>query len=819
MGGYGNLISDATGVAGELAGTVGVNIPGVTLGGTLKVQLNTRPTAVNVTFAGAGGSPVTVNLPAGPFVRVEGTNLQLAILGQTLSGDVVFQQTNDPAHPGQKVVYLGAANVALSLGGGLVTASGGQADLLLSAGGLAGKLSATVAVNVPNVTLSGTLTVEINNTGLAVNQAFEVGGQPRTLMLDAGQYVRVVGQNVRISIAGQELNADVSLEKGTDASGASVVKVAIENSDGATTSLLKLGPPGTPFIDVKDGNGQFLITSMGVAGSVNVTDSSVTIPGFTLHPGNLTVQVNTIPTAVHETFLIGGAMRVLDLPAGPFVRVTAIGLTVTIAGQDLQGDFLFDQQGQPDGSTLTRIAVANVMVGVDIGGDGAMLTEGEGAFVILNSGVAGVISGKLDAAVGGLDLGARVLLRINQTGHAVDQTIELNGRSLAIRFGEEEGNVFAVSLSDLTLNIGDFVTIEGNVSFVNQPGRQVFAGDHLSIFLGQGPARLANGEINPLAVGVLLSDAQIGLIKITGATTTYALNASGTVQLLGIPGVTISGTAHVLVNTTGMPIDQTLTIPGGSGPGIPIQFATGDRVTRFEALNATLSLLGQTLTGNFAFDQVATGTDPNAPKTIRIAASGIGLSLGGGAIAVSNGQGSLIVTGNGLAGQFEATVQTDITGVAFSGTFGIAINTTTAAVNQALTVGDQTITLDLPAGPFLRVSGQGVSLTVLGQTLSGDFAFEKATRPDGQTVIIVAASNVSLDLAGQVQMSNGQGTFVLAVGGLAGRLSGDVTIAAAGFSGSFSVAINTTFQAVQREHQRRRDVPDDRPAARPVPAG
>ena len=114
--------------------------------------------------------------------------------------------------------------------------------------------------------------------------------------------------------------------------------------------------------------------------------------------------------------------------------------------------------------------------------------------------------------------------------------------------------MLAVSASNLSLNIGDFVTIEGDVAFTGD----TFAGQNLEIFLGQGPARLENGDLNPLAVGVLLTNARIGLIRVGS---TYALHAEGTVMLLGVNGVTIVGTAIVDVNTTGTIVQRTLDDP------------------------------------------------------------------------------------------------------------------------------------------------------------------------------------------------------------------------------------------------------------------
>src|SRR5262249_21771415 len=173
-------------------------------------------------------------------------------------------------------------------------------------------------------------------------------------------------------------------------------------------------------------------------------------------------------------------------------------------------------------------------------------------------------------------------------------------------------------------------------------------GTNLNVFLGQGPAHLENGEINPLASGALLSDARVGLIRFANGS--YALFAEGTVQLLGLDSITLSGHATVRVNTSGRVVDETITIPNSNQPGVEVRFSTPDRVTQFEALDVTLGVAGQTLHGNFAFDRV-TGGAPSG--SIRIAATHVSLGLGDGTnelISVREASGSFLFTGAGVAG-------------------------------------------------------------------------------------------------------------------------------------------------------------------------
>src|SRR5262249_5482263 len=132
------------------------------------------------------------------------------------------------------------------------------------------------------------------------------------------------------------------------------------------------------------------------------------------------------------------------------------------------------------------------------------------------------------------------------------------------------------------------------------------------------------------------------------------------------------------------------------------------------------------LTGDFTLQQVTT----SAGSQISIAAANVHLGLGDGSrdlVTVDGAAGFFVVTPSGLAGSLSGTAAVTVPGVSLSGTFKVAINTTGAAVSQQVMVGGSTLALDLPAGPFVRVEGTGVSLAVSGQTLTGDFAFEQTT--------------------------------------------------------------------------------------------
>ena len=85
------------------------------------------------------------------------------------------------------------------------------------------------------------------------------------------------------------------------------------------------------------------------------------------------------------------------------------------------------------------------------------LENGEGALVIYERGLAGAVSGDLQA--GGVD--AHLGLRINTTGGAVNETIVIDGAAYSIVFDTSAESIFEFFGSG-RIQIADFVFIEGD---------------------------------------------------------------------------------------------------------------------------------------------------------------------------------------------------------------------------------------------------------------------------------------------------------------------------------------------------------------------
>ena len=802
----------ASGLAGTITGTVDLNVPGVSFSGTLGLEINQTPDAINEIFE-LGGETIAVSLPAGRFFKVSAKDAELIVAGQTLSGDFAFTQTAD-------VTSIEITNAEFNLGDGLlnITIATGRIDLF--ADGVSASFLAGVIFGIDDVNLS------VTELMLDINTRTSVGRQ----------FIRVSADDVVFSVPGLDIRGDIAFEQVT-VGARSVVRVAIDELS------VQIGD----FVNVQDASAQLLILPEGVAGQIIVTENPFNIPGLEFTVDQVTVQVNTLPFAVTPELTAFAGNAGFSLPVGPFVRVEALNASIAPTGLQvgdddvsLSGSFFFEQTGEGF-DTVTTLAATNVSASIEFNGEGATFIDGEGAFVITNGGFAGFLTGRADISLGPIDAGGDLALRINNTGGAVDKTIKIGGRDIPIVFAANEDMAFDVSISDLTLNIGDFVTISGNVAFsdgfISGDGVdsvdiavRTFAGEDLEIFLGQGPLRIGDETFNPLAKGALLTDSRIGLIQIPGATesdpSTYALVATGTVELIGVDGVIISAEASIRVNTTGRAVSEVLTIAGSTGLGVTVSFDDGAEVKQFEAINATLDILGQSIIGNFAFSQASTqgpdgtfGTVDDG-TTLTIAATMVSISLGSetAGVAIVNAAGVLIVTEAGIAGTISGEVNVNIPGIIFQGidtsdaTFEVSINTTPTAVDESFMVGVSQVDLNLPAGQFFRVEAEA-RLIVEGQSIEGRFAIESTTdAATGASLLTIRATEVEFaltsggedvgSLENVVALTNGSGALVISDAGLAGEINGSIEINLGPdveVKGDFSLRINNTNAAVSQE--------------------
>ncbi len=212
---------------------------------------------------------------------------------------------------------------------------------------------------------------------------------------------------------------------------------------------------------------------------------------------------------------------------------------------------------------------------------------------------------------------------------------------------------------------------------------------------------------------------------VTNTTTnssTYALTAGGTLTTVGLPGnLNINVSGAVQINTTGASDSTSINTPGGV---VNLNFASGAVVRTFAGSGSLTVGTFASLTGNFSFSSVNTGTQTK----VYIGINNLSGSANDGTYSASISNGTLGVVvywnnipalspGYALFGTVTASVAASagsagtLTG---TGTVSIAQNTTAAAVSETVTVGTTsvpiTFTTTQAANPSTGLPYQQVTL-------------------------------------------------------------------------------------------------------------
>ena len=178
-------------------------------------------------------------------------------------------------------------------------------------------------------------------------------------------------------------------------------------------------------------------------------------------------------------------------------------------------------------------------------------------------------------------------IRVNTTGHAVNESVLVAGMPVEVDFTADEGNFAAFAADDLTLSIGDFANISGNFVFekfdtLNGLGQVIstelkLGATDVTVFVGSEFGQATD------ETGVKISGATLAMdvFRKPGTTSTYALvSNNGTAVIEGIPDVQLSaGNLTVKIYTTGTNVTDSsnnpLTVEVG-GQTLPLNFlATG----------------------------------------------------------------------------------------------------------------------------------------------------------------------------------------------------------------------------------------------------
>ncbi len=707
--------SAATGISGSIAGTVAVNIPGISLTGTLQVEIDTTV-----------GSP---------FLKVHGTGVSLTVLGQTLSGDFSFAQTGTGA---TRTVTLAAQHVALSLGtvsAGLTLSEGGG-NLTITSAGVSGTISGNVTATLPGFAASFAVDVQLNTTTAAAGtipaNSFRVSANNLTLTLFGSQTLTGNFAFEQVKDAGP----DHQLNTGDDTS---VIKIAASNVHAFIGS-------GTTGITISNGTALILVTGGGVAGTVSAGAAIDLGNSISASATLVSVSFNNTALAVTEQFVVGGATQTLALPAGPYLKVAVTGLSLTIAGQTLTGDLSFTKT-----PTLTTVDFANV--GLRLGNathDFVLVSAGSGHFDILSGGIHGTLTATIAVDVPNVTVGGTFSLTIDTTTATPSLSVTVTNGYVSV-LGQK------LAVASLT-----FSKVAGVVS-ITVHNATLALGNGTSTFL---LVTLTDGSLTLQSKGIVAS--------LTGTVTAPAFSSSD----------------FSLSATVGLAIDTT-----SSTPYLRVQVGTS-------ALPVDITILGQQLRGAFTFEQLTTAA---GAKVVRIGLSSVHLFIGapgGYGVTVDNGSGSILITPVGIAGTITATPTVNLPGFAISGQLNVEFNKLTAAFHQTFTYVDGatpvTTTIDLQAGPYVRVAAYSVDLTIAGfSAIHGDFFFEQATRTlsggGTEQVTKIGAANITFaGIAGAIQ--NARGALVVLSTGVAGVVLGTASASGSGFAigATLGLGVNST---------------------------
>ena len=312
-----------------------------------------------------------------------------------------------------------------------------------------------MVLGAPDLSLTGTFSIEFNDTDAAISRVVSVTENDVTIEVEEGPFLTVAATSAQLTIGEFELSGDFYFEKKETADEQEVITVLAQDVD------FDLGSDLGDLVSITDGSGSFIITDDGLAGVGSVTlDLGVPDVGLA---GTFNLRINTLEVAVDETVEIGGVSVPISVPPGPYLRLSSNDLTLTVLGLNITGDFTVEQKQTQDGDEVVTIEAKDVRF--DFGTDLVELTNGEALFILVNGGMAG--RGRIDVSVSafGESFEQPFTWDFNNTGQSVDEFIPNDESSVdGTGFGP-----LAVDdvLDELNLPAGPYnrLSSEGPVSF------------------------------------------------------------------------------------------------------------------------------------------------------------------------------------------------------------------------------------------------------------------------------------------------------------------------------------------------------------------
>lgn len=724
--------------------------------GTLHAAFPLTGTLSFLGFTLSGGYVVKVDsddlMNETPDVTVD-VNSTLTLMGQTLSGSFTLKNTGTDT-------IIKASNVTFNLGAGasrILSVNNGSGTFLLLGTNLAGTMTMDLNLGpaIPNLGLSLTgLTLAFNTSAGSVPTIDDV-----TVNLPAGPYYRVSGHgsitltNPQASLNGnfvfEPRDADANTGNGYEEVAVGVANLSFSFTDGTN-----------PLLSVSNGTGAFVFRSTGIVGTATA-QASLAVSGLSVD-GVFSVTLNDTAVAYNQTVNVNGTTVVVNVPAGPYLRVTATGITtdadttndhaeLEIMGITLTGDYVFERKQTTTGGERV-VTVAASAVSLDLGStvnDLVSVTNGLGAFIITNSGVAGTATATVTLGVPSLSLSGAFTVRINNTNAAVNETVSVGGSNVTINL--PAGPYLQVKGTGVTLGFLG-LSLSGNFSFeqrTSQGGSQMItvSADTVSFNFGTNLVTATNGS---------------GFFVITDA----GMAGKGSITVgVNAFGAGFSHTFNWSFNTTAGAIDEVfgnptfLDLPAGPFN----QLDSGTPVT----ISVPIGAYTQSITGRF----ILTLIDPNNPTIALSTHTSGGVNGATHAIATLNPSGNnnavrLTTTALGTAANWNDTIfryvnDSNITDSSATAQWDATAKILTVKVNPGVTTANAVAAAingvaSLPFSASAITDGAGTPGT-------GTFKWSVATVGVSSLSANIGAGSISLVVGG------GSGAFVIHENGMAGE--------------------------------------------------
>ncbi|MEI7702553.1 MAG: hypothetical protein WCK86_22355, partial [Planctomycetia bacterium] len=471
------------------------------------------------------------------------------------------------------------------------------------------------------------------------------------------------------------------------------------------------------------------------------------VSGLTV-TGSGSVRINQLDETIDQTITTpGGDVRVKFDSAADVLQIQS---SLNLQFQNFvqaSGDFLIEKQDTAGLTTITASATnLDAFLGINYGqaGEFGVRIDDAGMALIVEK-ATGVDAKFAVSSLGGtvnisglpdLDLDGPLGISINKLGHAVDVDIPtLSGTTIPIEFPNPDP--VQRLAGDLSLNIAGFTTLTGTYVFEldttdSSTTKVRVAGTQINALLGNNPDGVPGTADD---IGAQISNVRLGAVFYKGASgTSYALDASGSAALVGIPGVTLSGSLAARVNTTGGAVNETIIMP--SGAPVQVVFGATESAAVFSGTVTADAGGFASLSGGFSISK-------NAGQ-LTVAAAGVTAFVGSGdtGLRLSNGNLGVVVDTTSRKYALVAGGTVSLEGLdAFevSGSAAVRINTLGTPIDQTITTpgGDVAITFPTDA-EVLQVNG-AVAISISDfVNASATIAVDKTTVGDLSTLIVQA---------------------------------------------------------------------------------